>query len=275
MKIHRALTAAAVAVALVVPFGAPAGAVDTTSLTVVDGYQYSAASLMDHDICLDGTVVHDGSAVITTGITTTPGTHDVVVNFAGSGCAVTGNSVSGTVDLLDTAAQTLVVNWPEWVQQQQMLSTTVFADDVSCTAPGTARVVYRNVASVSEAAGTLGSANGGVKTPLISNIGVGAEGVATVPAGTFPAAPATLAAWDDTIDDDFLVSATSLPAAPGSIIFAYTVGGNDGPIGLFTTTVAGSVCDQVTTTTTTTTTTPPGTGALVATPVPAQPRYTG
>lgn len=285
MKLHRALTVAAVIAALVVPFGGSAGAVTTTSLTVVDAYQYSASSLMDHDVCIDGVQVHDGSEVGTQGISSTPGTHNIVVNDSPQGCAVTSDSITGTVDLLDTAAQTLVINWPGWENEAYVLETTVFADDVTCTQPGTARIVYRNVSSYAESVGTLGSATGGVKTPLIADILTGNEGVATVPAGTFPVAPATLAAWNANNDEDFIVNATSLPADPGSVILTYTLGGADGPIGLFGTIVHGSVCDAVTTTTTTTTTTVipsttttiarAATGARAATPVAAQPRYTG
>lgn len=278
MKSLKALTAAAVAVALVVPLGgSPVGAVATTSLTIVDGAQYDINNLMDHTVCIDGVVAHDSTS-LTSGIATTPGTHTIMVNDREDGCTVGGHTIVGTVQLLDTAAQSLVINVPEWNENTPVLSTTLFADDVSCTAPGTARVMFRNVASADGAVAILGSIDGGVKTPLISNLAAGQEGVASIPAGTFPNPPATLAAWDANIDRDYAMDGTSLAGAPGSVTLLFAIAGLDGVIGVTGVEMPGSVCaSSVTTVTSPTTTTVAGsgTGARAATPVASQPRYTG
>jgi hypothetical protein len=278
MKLHKALTAAAVAAAVFVPFGTTAGAVTTTKLTILDGYQYDADSLMDHTVCIDGTVAHDGSQPITTGIVTTPGTHNVVLNSGQTDCAVDSGSITGTVDLLDTAAQTLVINWPDWSEQQQVLNTSLFVDDISCTAPGTARIAFRNVASAEGTVANLGSVVDSVKTPLIANLAVGEQGVASVASPTYPVAPAELAAWDPIGGYDFLVSYPFLATAPGSLVTVHAIGGNDGDVGLIWKVTSGSVCETPGTTSTTTTTTtvaPPVTRARAADPVRVQPRYTG
>ena len=61
MRFHKALIGAAAAAALAIPLsGGVAGAVDSTSLTVVDAYLYSSLNLMGHTVCLNGVVVHDG-----------------------------------------------------------------------------------------------------------------------------------------------------------------------------------------------------------------------
>lgn len=284
MKFHGALIAAASAAALVIPLGGSlAGAVTTTSLTVVDAYQYNSDNLMGHTVCLDGVVVHDGGVadpyVITSGISTTPGTHTVVVNDAGMGCELNDGSLTGPVTLTDTAAQTLVINWPDWSNQQDQLATTVLTDDVSCTPANTGRIVFRNQATHDGFVGTFGSTNGTEFTPLISNIAIGAEGVASVPAGAFPGPGSSAAGWDSVSEAPLSSDFTMLSIAAGSISTVYAIGGNDGQTGMVEVTRAGSVCGTTETTapatTAPTTTAPPAIGARAATPVAAQPTYTG
>lgn len=288
MRFHKACAAAAVLTALVTPLGGGiAGAVTSTSLTIVDAFQYSSDNLINHTICVDGNVVHTGPQPITSGIATTPGTHAIVVNSGATDCSNGAGSVTGTVDLLDTAAQTLVINWPAWVNQEDVLTTSLFADDLSCTPADTGRVVFRNVATNEGFVGTFGTDNGSVKTPLISNIARGAEGSASVPAGAFPGPGSSVAGWYSGSEAPLSSSFTMLSIPAGSVSTVYAIGGNDGATGMFEVTRSGTVCDVVTTTTTTTviptttttttTTTlaPPGAGARVATPVAAQPRYTG
>lgn len=201
MRFHKALIGAAAAAALAIPLsGGVAGAVDSTSLTVVDAYLYSSLNLMGHTVCLNGVVVHDGGEddpyLITSGISTTPGTHTLVVNGSGDGCVPYDGGRTIDIDLADTAAQTLVIDWPDKSDQMGKLVTTLFTDDVSCTPADTSRIVFRNVATLKGFVGTLGSTDGEDGFPLISNVLLDEEGVASVPAGDFPGSGLELAVWD-------------------------------------------------------------------------------
>lgn len=279
MKLRLAIPTVALAVAGALPvMASTAGAVATTQVTIVDGYQYDATNLIALTVCLDDTIVQDNAeTVINPAVTSTPGAHTLsVTQDTVASCSDDANWITADVNLLDTASQALTFGWPIYNQDQtRSLPVWLFADDLSCTPADQGRVAFRNINSADVTA-DFGQIDGATETPLFSDIAVGAGDTTLVPSSVYPAS-GTAAGWvssDTSPVTPFVSPFTSLVTDPGTLNVVYAYAGNDGSIGLVNQVLPASVCD----TPTTTTTLPaeePTTVAPAAVAVTTQPTYTG
>ncbi len=284
MKFPKILAAAAVTAAFGIPLGVmPAGAADLTTLTVVDAWHYDANNLQDHTICLDDVTVASGEVVIAPTLSTAPGDHMLRIGDSSMVCGEAGDWLTGQVTLLDVDAQTLVINMPDWAGDVGVMSTTVFADDLSCPDPGTSRITFRNATDTQGGQAAFGTLAGADEFELLMpDVANHEEGTATLPVGAYPtdATRKTRVALGEYISPNSSFDALDVQA--NTATFIYVFAGGDGDFGLVKTVVPTQVCAQVSTTTTSTpaTTVPtsvtaPRNVAPIATPVKMQPAYTG
>lgn len=289
MRIPRTLAALSLAAAVAFPaLAGSAGAVDTTELTVVNGYSFDAENLMEQTVCLDDVLVQSGAAVINPTITTTPGEHVLKV-WTHQDADCTDETIDWTetpVTLLDVAAQTLAIGWENWDTQEPDHVTWIFEDDQDCLPAGQSKIVFRNISSYDPLVADLGSDEMGQTdisgaTALLSGVAVGDEASADVDSGTYPADPSQrMFGWEPGFSVPFVGSDVQLAIPDGTVAYVYAHSGNDGAVGLASTVREVGVCDAPVTTTTaptSTTTTPEtaGTAATPARPVAATPTYTG
>ncbi len=119
MKIRSILASCALAGAAALPaLTGSAGAAATTSLTVVNGYQYSATNLLSATVCLDDQLVQPfGTTVINPTIDTTVGSHTLRLSPDNLPCSdTTASWIDTPVDLMAVPAQTLAIGWQAGTQ---------------------------------------------------------------------------------------------------------------------------------------------------------------
>lgn len=272
MKLRIALPTMALAIAGALPALAPAaGAVDTTQVTVVDGYQYSADNLLGLTVCFDDTLVQQGDAVINPSIASTPGMHTLSITSAEIGCDEEGDWITTEVTLLDVESQAVAFGWPDYnPDQTRSLETWVFADDLSCTPADQGRISFRNI-NTGGAEVSFGATDGDAREALFSDVAIGDQASALVASPTYPTA-GEASAWAGIYD--IPSSVTSYDTAPGTLNVIYAFAGNDGPMGLVNQVIPASVCDVPETEATAVENQPQPT-APVAAAVKTQPTYTG
>ena len=274
MKFRVAIPSVTLAIAGVLPLIAPtAGAVDTTQVTIVDGYQYDAQNLMSLTVCLDDTLVQQGDAVINPAVTSTPGSHTLSITQDEAACGDDVDWITADVTLLDVESQAVVIGWPTYNQDQtRTLPVTVFADDLSCTPSDQGRLWFRNVNSA-DADVNFGETTGGDPTALFENVAVDEEASALVASPAYPTTGEAIGWVEGDGIWELWAPVTSYATSPGTVNVIYAYGGNDGDIGLVNHVLPASVCATPETTTTTVVTPPAIAPAAVA--VTTQPTYTG
>ena len=277
MKLRLALPTVALALAGVLPAIAPsAGAVATTQVTIVDGYQYDAENLTSKVVCLDDTIVQSGEAVINPTVASTPGAHTLsVTQDAATSCSDDVSWITADVTLLDVPSQALAIGWPTYNQDQtQSLTVWQFEDDLSCTPADQGRITYRNI-NTADVTAYFGQTDGVDMTALLSDVAVGDQASALVASPTYPTS-GEAAGWHMVGDTSyaFTSSVTSYATDPGTVNVIYAFAGNDGDIGLVNQVLPASVCDTPTTTTTLPADVPTSV-APAAVAVTTQPTYTG
>ncbi len=279
MKLRYALPTVALAVAGVLPaIASTAGAVDTTQVTIVDGFQYDAENLIALTVCLDDTIVQDyAEVVINPTVTSTPGAHTLsVTQNSVTTCNDDVEWTTADVTLLDVPSQALAIGWPIFNQDQtQTLTVWQFADDLSCTPADQGRVAFRNINTADETA-DFGQIDGATETALFSDVAVGTGDATLVSSPAYPTSgeAAGWASADTSPVTPFVSSFTSLVTDPGTVNVVYAYAGNDGSIGLVNQVLPASVCETPTTTTTTVAVEPAAV-APAAVAVTTQPTYTG
>lgn len=292
MNYKTLLSAATLGVATFLPF-ATASAVTTSSVTIVDSYQYDATSLLSHTVCLgDLEVKHDSDAILST-VSVAPGTYELAVAGDGSSCGDSeGDWITAEVTVADVASQSIGFSWPMWVgdAQEPTLPTWQHSNDPSCVADGQGRVVLRNYSSVDINDATVSI---GLQLPkagdevLIGDVAVGDEGTAVTAPPSYPA-PDALGAFDAWAEGEWESPVEwafdALPVTANVTTIVYAYGGGDGAIGLVYEQVPNDSCDTTTTTEAPATTSAPTTVpdrvgadnvAQAAQPVAATPAYTG
>ena len=300
MKIKTLVSAVTLGAATILT-SSPALAVDASSVTVVDGYQYDATSLLSHTVCLGDVEVKRGSTAILSTVSIAPGTYTLAVADSDVECGDNETMwYTAEVNVADVAAQSIGFGWPSSGNELRTseLPTWQGSNEFGCVENGQGRVVLRNYTSVDPDYSnlTIGSrSSGGEYTPLISYIFLGQDSAPVSPP-SYPGADSgeTFAGWlEDSMGDDIDTGIDQLPVAANSTTVVYAYGGGDGSIGIVTQQFANADCDETTTTSTSTTTTSttsttttlpasttstlPGREyvAPVATPVSASPTYTG
>lgn len=283
MKFRTLVSAATLAAVTAVPM-VSVSAADTSSVTIVDGYQYDANNLQSHTVCVDGAMVKHGTDILSH-VDLAPGSHHLTVSGDDVSCDETDTMwYSATVTVADVPSQSITFGWPEWRDSQDpFLPTWQHSNPTTCTPDDQGRIILRNVVSAEGEDASLGASylEEGL-TPLIGAVPVGGEGSALVAPPEYPAVDSewTLRGWtgDEASPRMMLVPDGSLPVEAGSTTITYAFGGADGEIGLVYEQVPDGPCGEATTTTTTTSV--PGKVSddhltPVATPVVAQPAYTG
>ncbi len=290
MKFPRTLAAVPLVVAAAIPaLSGSAGAVDTTELTVVNGYSYSANHPPEDTVCIDDVRVQSGAAVVNVpAITTTPGSHELkVASSVGQDCSDdTVAWIITPIDLLDVPAQTLAIGWTEHVDDVRTNTVHIFEDSLECLPEGEGQIVLRNVATTRDIVADLGrtATDSTEAVALISGVAWGEEQSAPVDAGFYPESESeSLIVYTSAFEGPFLGSGGRLPVNAGDVIDVYVHSGIDGPVGIDMNVRTVGVCDAPPTTVTVpepATTVPepttPGTdGTRAAVPVPVQPTYAG
>ena len=259
------------AAACIVPLAttATATAATTVPVQVVNAYSYAAGHPFTETVCVDGVYF----ATVDTEHVSTPapltvGTHDFTV------MGDNGTSCAGTPDLtttvtIPTATSASIVLW--WSPAGGLTAST-YGDDPGCVAPGKALVVGRNVTThVTNADFTAPSGYS------VTNVGQTGSVMQEVAAGSAFGAGSLTATGSSTE----IAPIPTFTAADGTRNTIYGYGGDDGAVGTFLVQEKISTCEVVTTTTiaptttvaaTTTTTVP---AATPATPVAADPTFTG
>ena len=293
MKIKTLVSAVTLGAATILT-SSPALAVDTSSVTIVDGYQYDATSTMSHTVCLGDVEVKQDSDDILSTISIAPGTYTISVVQGGATCGdgeYTWNTAEVTVE--DVANQTIAFGWPFERELPTWQESNVF----DCVPNGQGQIVVRNYFSGDPDMWlSIGSqAPESDPSALISNVPVGETGSALVDPPAYPGADSGSVfvgyiegnEWSDkavTFTDQLDVDANYT-----TIVYAY--GGADGDVGLVTQQIPNSGCEITppsSSSTTTPSTLPPVTSAptttvlgtrtsapVAATPVSATPTYTG
>lgn len=290
MKFRTLVSAATLAAATAVPM-VSVSAADPSSVTIVDGYQYDAMSLMAHTVCLDDILVKSDSTAVLTTLDIAPGTYQLSVTDGGVTSCDNPEAewVSASVTVADTPSQSIGFGWPTRDDGQvRTLPVWQHSNPTSCTPEDQGRVILRNYLAYDEGAGAfLGAVQAESEpTALIGDVPNGGEGSALVAPPQYPAADSgmTLFAWVGSDDGEgtypMVTSADEIPVTAGTTTIAYAFGGADGDPGVAVEQVPDVPCGEETTTTTTTPTTLPGKVSHddltpVAKPVVAQPAYTG
>jgi hypothetical protein len=269
-----ALTAAA---ALPIALAPTASAATTTQLRVVDAYTYQAGNPFDHTVCLDGTSLTSLSTTQTTGpFTVDTGAHTVTVFNTLDALCSGEPEFTFAVTVPAGPASTLMLYWPF----DSSMQAVVLPDDLTCVAAGQGRVVLRNGGAWGGGSQTIdlrGTPPAGTDTVLVGGVASGAQGSADLAAGSYTNAAITLVG-----DTATQTTPGPLTVADGEETIVYGYGGVDGSSGTFTATLPLDTCTAPTTTvaptstvapTASTTTSPPA--ATAATPVAAQPTFTG
>lgn len=265
----------------------PSGAAETTSLQIINNFQYSANDLLGGTVCFDGEVVASGDFVGTGLIETTPGTHEltVFVGIVTDDCDVP-EGVTQAVELLDVDAQTLAYGYPGPDSETGDPQVWQFEDDLTCTPAGQGRVTFRHLGYTTHNA-DFGYEVDGAYTPLAGDISFGDEETLLLEADTYPTLIGRAGG------EDFVSLVEDLSVTEQSYQVVYSFAGADGPIGIIVTDPEPvDPCDEPSETTqptettepTVTTTTTDQAPAVVtsnpapapgATAVAAQPAYTG
>jgi hypothetical protein len=200
-----------------------ASAATTVQVTVADMYTYSATSPLDKTICIDGVGTNSGAPQLHGPTAMESGDHELtVITGLDQDCAEGGGNIDETITLSEAPFQTIFLFWPSNSGPQ----VTVLADDLSCPAAGTGRIVYRPGAAVGEGDPDtdLGYSD---FVPFVEDVAVGGQGAAEV-------APGTYENWNAIISGNGMVvdGPESSDVAAGGTIFVYTYGGNDGDTGM-------------------------------------------
>jgi hypothetical protein len=230
MRVRSFFALAAVATMTAAGFASAvpsASAATTVQLTVADMYTFDAGSPFPKVICIDDLAITSGAPELHGPIAIAPGEHHLTV-YGTSGpqvCNTEGNvNLDETITLSDAANQTLMVYWPSDSGPQ----ASVFDDPSICAPEGEASVAYRPGAAVNGDANTdLGFGTDGV-TPFVSDVEVGTQAIASVPEGSYGVWVAALTGTDVVVVN----SGDTSPVVAGTIITAYTYGGNDGDRGM-------------------------------------------
>lgn len=281
MKIRSILASCALAGAAALPaLTGSAGAAATTSLTVVNGYQYSATNLLSATVCLDDQLVQPfGTTVINPTIDTTVGSHTLRLSPDNLPCSdTTASWIDTPVDLMAVPAQTLAIGWQAGTKPRTM-NTWLFEDSTACVPAGKAGVVFRNIATYDQVSANFGETPTDVTeaTALFSGVAVGSEDSTQLDAGRYPtAAGSSTIGWDpNDLQNPFVSPFTSLAGDAGTVTDIYAYGGNDGAVGLAKVVRQVGSCETPSTTTTVAPTTTIATQAQPATAVATKPTYTG
>jgi hypothetical protein len=206
--------------------GAPsASAATTVQLTVADMYTFDAGSPFLKVICIDDVAMESGAPTVHAPIALAAGLHHLEV-FAGTdtNCDQENPNIDDGLNLSGDA-QTLLLYWPSGSGPQASL----LDDDYACPAAGDGTVVYRPGAAISGDGSTdLGYGTDGV-TPFVSDVESGNQGSAAVTAGSYGVWVAAHTGTDAIVVN----SQDNRPVVDGTIVIAYTYGGNDGDTGMF------------------------------------------
>lgn len=263
-----ALTAASTVSFLTIP---SAGAADPAQVRVTSAYTYAAGHNMDVTVCVDGTELTSLATTSTTGPFSIPaGTHTVKV-LSGQHTPCTSEGESRDVTFSEGETSTLVALWD--VETGEAIVSR--GDDLTCTAPGTGRVVVRQMGAFWVDGQVAVDVRSGSIT-LGSGMSQGDQASNDLATGTIPT-PVVYQIGTDT----GMLTTPNLPVVEGTVIVRTIYGGIDGDAGSYDNVIKVGVCDAPTTTTPATTpTTAPATTvvkteAAAATAVKATPTYTG
>ena len=258
MKLRSLLTTVMVVAVVAVPVAAatPASGAITSQVRVADAATYSSTYPQDHTVCLDGAALTSTSTTQTTGpFTVATGSHLLTV-FSGLAQPCSGSPNLSETITVPAGASTIML----WNNRTEPISAAVFSDNLTCPATGQGRLVVRNAGYVYNVSSQLidlrATPPGGTDTALVSNVDAGAQGTASLTAGSYTGATATRAGTTTLV-----ATAGTLTVTAGQQLAVYVYGGTDGTIGTFTSTMPATACSTPTTTPATTT---PATNTTVA-----------
>lgn len=279
MKIRSVLASLAIVTAGAAPavLATSASAADTVQLRVADSITYSAERSFDHTVCLDGEKLTNISTGDTNGpFDVAPGVHELLI-IEDTDAACTGSGFVTDIEVPDIPAATLVIHNLYAGQQE---GVTVFPDDISCTASDEGRLVIRNTVGLWTDSGDNlldvdAIAPDGTDINLTSGLSLTDQDVKDLPQGTYTdLEPTWEQSYDEVPDEDLVLN-------PSVVTIRTYFGGGDGPTGSYESTIKVPVCGELASTTTTSMPTTTTVAAIdnktapVATPVAANPSYTG
>ena len=258
MKLRSLLAMVMLVAVAAVPIATatPATGATTSQLRVGDAATYSSSYPQDHTVCLDGAALTSTSTTQTTGpFTVATGSHLLTV-FSGLAQPCSGSPNLSETITVPAGASTIML----WNTRTAPISAVVFPDSLTCPTTGQGRLVVRNAAYVYNVSSQLidlrATPPGGSDTALVSNVDAGAQGTASLTAGSYTSATATLSGTTTLVSN-----AGTLTVTAGQQLVVYVYGGTDGNIGTFTSTMPATACSTPTTTPATTT---PATNTTVA-----------
>lgn len=226
---------------LLLPTALHAGAQETGAVSFANAVTYDFDNDFPLTVCLDGVSQFDE---LPTGQTYGPvdvaaGDYDVAF-VQGTDCSDEEPFVSGGLTVAPDANLTVMAWWGS-----EGRDLTVFENDTSCVPSGQSRVTVRN-GSAQAPVDLVATPDGGTATVVVSGVGEGDEGAATLAAGAYSLGVFYAA--------DPLEGLGAQTLAGGSSYVIYVYGGADGSAGASLGPVVADPCETPSSSSSTTST---------------------